>query len=87
MNPIMTVEEKSAVKSISDRIRKRFGKDCLNADEFAKYIGKSRMTVYAGIRSRRYPGQRDAKSYTIPVDSIAIWEVKLARTKGTEGDY
>ena len=83
----MTVEEKSAVKSISDRIRKKFGKDCLNADEFAEYLGITRQSVYEGIRSRQYPGQRDAKSYTIPVDSIAIWEVKLARTKGTEGDY
>ena len=87
MTVAMTLEERADAKVIADRIRERFGKDFLNAGEFAEYLGKSRLTVYAGIRSKHLPGQRYEHSYTIPAESIAIWETKLAKTKETESDY
>lgn len=77
----MTLEERTGVKEIADRIRERFGKETLSAGEFAEYLGLTRQTVYAGIRSRHLPGQRYERSYIIPVESIALWETKLAKTK------
>lgn len=83
----MTLEERADAKTIADRIRDRFGKDFLNAGEFAEYLGITRQSVYAGIRSRHLPGQRYEHSYTIPVESIALWEMRLAKTKEPDSEY
>lgn len=77
----MTLEERNLSKEIAEKIKKRFGKECLSAGEFAEYLGLTRQTVYAGIRSKHLPGQRYERSYMVPVDSIALWEVNLSRTQ------
>ena len=83
----MTIEERSEVKNIAESIFEKFGKGSLNAEEFSEYLGQSRATVCEKIRNGSYPGQHSNGSYTIPINSIALWEVKLAKTKIKESEY
>jgi len=84
----MTIEEKATVKNVASSLRERFGgKDNISAEEFAAYLGKQRQFVCQMINARRLPGQKIGGTFIIPVDSIALWEARLSKTKGTEGDY
>ncbi len=44
----MTLEERTLSKEIAQQIRDKFGKECLNAKEFANYLGKTRQYVCSG---------------------------------------
>lgn len=79
----MTLEDKDLVRDMGNQLRERFGKDSLNAKEFGKYLGKNPMYVAEKIRRREFPGYCDGHTFTIPVDSIALWIVRLSKTKDT----
>ena len=77
----MTLEERTLSKEIAQQIRDKFGKECLNAKEFADYLGRTRQYVCEKIRRRELPGYCAGQSFTIPVDSIALWVVRLSTTR------
>ena len=82
----MTLEERADVRAISDRLHERFpGKDVLSADEFSAYLGAKRQFVCNSIRAHILPGQKIGGLFIIPLDAIALWEHRLAKTK--EEDY
>jgi hypothetical protein len=77
----MTIEERTLSKEIAQQVREKFGKECLNAKEFATYLGRTQEYVAEKIRRRELPGYCIGHSFTIPIDSIAIWIVRLSTTK------
>lgn len=83
----MTIEERADVKHLANSLKSRFGgKDTINADEFAGYLGKQRQFVCQMINARRLPGQKVGGTFIIPVDSIALWEAWLSKTKNETED-
>lgn len=82
----MTLEERTLSKEIAQQIRERYGKDSLNACEFAEYLGRTRQFVCEKIRRRELPGFCIGQAFTIPVDSIALWIVRLSTTKQLKND-
>ena len=77
----MTLEERTLAKELSQQIKDKYGKDSLNACEFAEYLGRTRQYVCEKIRRRELPGYCAGHSFTIPVDSIALWIIRLSTTK------
>lgn len=78
----MTLEEKTDVQAISERIHARFpGKDVLSAEEFADYLGATRMFVCNNISARILPGQKIGGKFLIPLNSVALWEHRLSKTR------
>lgn len=81
----MTLEEKATINEIADSLHERFGKNSLDAGEFADYLGLARQTVCKKIKANLLPGMRlGGKSYIIPVASIALWESRLSNTTEKE---
>lgn len=80
----MTLDERQLAKDIADKLRERFGTDTLSADQFAKYLGKKRAYTCYSIQAHVLPGAKIGHTFVIPVDSIALWEMRLAKTKETE---
>lgn len=80
----MTLEERQLVKGIADKLRNQFGTDTLTVDQFAKYLDKKRAYVCYSIRAHVLPGAKVGHTFMIPVDSIALWEARLAKTKDVE---
>lgn len=80
----MTLEERQLAKEIADKLREQFEADALTVEQFGKYIGKKRAYVCDGIRSRQLPGAKVGHTFIIPVDSVALWEARLSKTKETE---
>ena len=78
----MTIEEKTTVKNVAFSLRERFGgKDSISAEEFAKYLGKQRQFVCQMVSARQLPGAKIGGTFIIPVDSIALWEARLSKTR------
>ncbi len=78
----MTIEERQNVRSIANSIRDSFGgKNTISLKEFSRYLGKSRAFVCEAIRGGFLPGEKVAGAFLIPVDSIALWESRLAKTR------
>lgn len=77
----MTLEDRQIVLLLSEKIRERYGKNSLTAAEFADYLGKTRQYVCEKIRRRELPGYFCGRSFSVPVDAIALWENRLSRTK------
>lgn len=77
----MTLEERALSTEIAQKIREKYGKESLNACEFAEYLGHTRQYVCEKIRRRELPGFCAGHSFTIPIDSIALWIVRLSTTK------
>ena len=80
----MTLEERALAKEIATKLKDQFGSDTLTADQFAKYLGKCRAYVCQRISVHLLPGAKVGHSYVIPVDSVALWEARLAKTKDVE---
>ena len=77
----MTLEERQLAKDITDKLREQFGTDALTVDQFAKYLGKKRAYVCYSINAHVLPGAKVGHTFIIPIDSIALWEARLAKTK------
>lgn len=82
----MTLEEKADIQTIAERIHARFpGKDVLSAEEFAAYLGVTRMFVCNRVSARVLPGSKIGGKFLIPINSIALWENRLAKTQKESG--
>ena len=83
----MTLEERADVQAIAEGIHARFpGKDVLSAEDFAAYLGVTRMFVCNKIAARELPGQKIGGKFLIPLHSVALWENRLAKTQ-KESEY
>lgn len=83
----MTLEEKSDVNEIADKLHERFGgRDVIYAEEFAEYLGICRQVVCNSIHAHILPGQKIGGKFIIPVHSIALWEYRTSKTKEMESD-
>jgi len=74
-------EDRQMALAIAESIKKQFGKNSLNAGEFAKYLGMSRQFVCEKIKRRQLPGYKCGSAYSIPVNAIGLWEVRMAKTQ------
>lgn len=83
----MTLEERQTVKELADKLREQFGAETISVDQFAKYLGKKRAYVCDSIRAHILPGAKVRHTFIIPANSIALWEVRLSKTKEMESDY
>lgn len=82
----MTIEEKSNVQAIADKLHEQFGsKDTINAEEFAEYLGLCRQVVCNSINARVLPGQKIGGKFIIPIHSIALWEYRISKVKDIQG--
>lgn len=77
----MTLEERQLTKDIADKLREQFKADTLTVEQFAKYLGKKKQYVCYSINAHVLPGAKVGHTFIIPVDSIALWEARLAKTK------
>lgn len=83
----MTLEERQLARDIADKLRERFKADTLTAEQFAKYLGKKHQYVCYSISAHVLPGAKVGHTFIIPVDSVALWEARLSKTKEMESDY
>jgi hypothetical protein len=77
----MTLEDRTLVKEIATEIKTRFNCETLNAKQFSEYLGRESEYVCAKISQRKLPGFKDGRTYVIPIDAIALWIVRLSKTK------
>lgn len=80
----MTLEERQLAKEIADKLAIEFGTSTLSVNQFAKYLGKKRAYVCDSIRAHILPGAKVRHTFIIPVNSIALWEVRLSKTREAE---
>jgi len=78
-----TFEERQMVLHMAEDLSRRYKKNSLTASEFAEYLGKSRQYVCEKIRRGELPGYRCGQSFNVPVRAIALWELRISKTKTT----
>ena len=76
-----TLEDRQMVLALAEDIRKRYGKNSLTATEFADYLGKTPQYVCEKIRRRELPGYFCGRSFSVPVNTIALWENRMSKTR------
>jgi len=81
----LTLEEKQIVKAVADKLCKQFKTDTLTAEQFATYLGMTPVSVRNSIRVRKLPGAKVGGKFIIPVDSVALWEARISKTKEESG--
>lgn len=77
----MQYELRALAKELAQELKERYGKNSLTAKEMAEYIGMTPAYVCQKINDHVLPGYKDGRTYVIPIDSLAIWEVGLSRVQ------
>ena len=77
----MTLEDRTLEHWSKKLLPKRFNCETLNAKQFSEYLGRESEYVCAKISQRKLPGFKDGRTYVIPIDAIALWIVRLSKTK------
>ena len=75
------MEERQMVFHLAEHIREQYGKNSLTAADFADYLGKTPQYVCEKIRRRELPGYQEGRTFCVPVNTIALWEYRMSKTK------
>ena len=77
----MQHEMRALARELAQELKERYGKNSLTAKEMADHLGVTPEYVCQKISDHVLPGYKDGRTYVVPIDSLAIWEVMLARTE------